>query len=150
MGKITVQNVSTATVIISDDSTERRFRRELTPGRVATLEKEDYENLMFNPGFVNLVKAHYIKLDGVSEEEAVEVHNEKVYDVGMINDFFDKKDYTGFANFLPNATMAEKDTTVELAVKKGITNPAFVGLIKKYCGVDVISAISFKHQAEEK
>lgn len=150
MEKITVQNISTATVIISDDSTENRFRRELIPGRTATLEKSVYENLMFNPGFVNLIKAHYIKLEGVADEEAVEVQEKNVFDVNAINNFFDNKDYSGFASFLPTATMAEKDTAVELAIKKGITAHAFVDLIKKYCGVDVISAINFKHQAEEK
>lgn len=148
MGNITVKNVSTATVIINDEV--NRFRRELVPGRTIPLENEQYEELMFNPGFVNLIKSHYIKLDGVEEDKAVELDEEKVYEVSDINKFFDTKDYTNFAKFLPNATMAEKDTVVELAVKKGITDNAFTALIKKYCGVDVISAINFKHQAEEK
>ena len=34
-------------------------------------------------------------------------------------------------------------------VDNDITDNAFTALIKKYCGVDVISAINMKHQAEE-
>ena len=63
---------------------------------------------------------------------------------------FEKKDYSKFAKFLPNATMAEKDTVVKLAVDNGITDGGFTALIKKYCGVDVISALNIKRQAEEK
>jgi hypothetical protein len=63
---------------------------------------------------------------------------------------FDKNDITGFAKFIPNATESEKDSVVKIAVDKGITSPAFVALIKKYCDVDIINAINMKHQAEEK
>ena len=58
----------------------------------------------------------------------------------------------GLANtsFIPNATDAEKESTVNLAVEHKITNSGIVGLIKKYCGVDVIQAIAVKHDAEEK
>ena len=62
----------------------------------------------------------------------------------------DNADVTAFAKFIPHATSAEKESAVQLAVDKGITNGAIVALLKKYCGVDVISAINAKHQAEEK
>lgn len=146
MGRITLKNISTATVNIVSD----RFRRELVPGRVIPIKREDYDNLMFDPGFNNLVKGHYIKIDGVSEEEAVVMPEEKVYDVAAIKKMLDTKDYTGFANFMPNASMAEKDTVVKLAVEKGITDGAFTALIKKYCNVDVVSAFDIKRKSEEK
>jgi hypothetical protein len=146
MGKITLKNISTATVNIISD----RFRRELVPGRTIVIKREDYDNLMFDPGFNNLVKGHYVQIDGVSDEEAVVAPEEKIYDVAAIEKMLDTKDYTGFAKFLPNATMAEKDTVVKLAVDKGITDGAFTALIKKYCNVDVVSAFDIKRKSEEK
>ena len=146
MGKITLKNISTATVNIVSD----RFRRELVPGRVVPINQSIYEDLMFDPGFNNLVKGHYIKVDGISEEEAVVTPEEKVFDVAAIEKMFDTKDYSSFAKFMPTATMAEKDTVVKLAVDKGITDGAFTALIKKYCNVDVVSAFDIKRKSEEK
>lgn len=146
MGKITLKNISTATVTVVSD----KFRRELVPGRVVPISQSIYEDLMFDPGFNNLVSGHYIRVDGVADDEAVAPVEENVFDVAAIAQMFDTKDYTAFAKFIPNATMAEKDTAVQLAVDKGITDGGFTALIKKYCGVDVISAFNIKHQAEEK
>lgn len=146
MGKITLKNVSTATVNVVSD----KFRRELAPGRVVPISQSIYEDLMFDPGFNNLITGHYIRIDGVEEENAVVESTGDVFDVAAIDDMFEKKNYTAFAKFIPNATMAEKDTVVKLAVDKGITDGGFTALIKKYCGVDVISAFNIKHQAEEK
>ena len=123
MGKITLKNISTATVNIVSD----KFRRELVPGRTVPISQSIYEDLMFDPGFNNLVSGHYIRIDGVENDTAVVI-----------------------AKFLANATMAEKDTVVKLAVDNGITDGGFTALIKKYCGVDVISALNIKRQAEEK
>ena len=61
-----------------------------------------------------------------------------------------KGDVTAFAKFIPNATEAEKESAVTLAVEHKITNAGIVALIKKYCDVDVIKAIAAKHDAEEK
>ena len=61
-----------------------------------------------------------------------------------------ENDVTKFAKFIPNATEAEKESAVTLAVEHKITNAGIVALIKKYCDVDIINAISIKHDAEEK
>lgn len=146
MGKITLKNVSSATVNIVNG----KFRRELVPGREVPIDHETYDDLMFDPGFNNLVKGHYIKITGISEEEAVVSPEENIYDVSMISKMFDNKDYTGFAKFIPTATAAEKETAVKLAVDKGITDNAFTALIQKYCNVDVVSAFDIKRKSEEK
>lgn len=146
MEKITLKNISTATVNIVSD----KFRRELMPGRIVPISRAVYEDLMFDPGFNNLLVGHYIRVDGVSKDNAVVEDDSEIFDVAAINKMFDSKDYTTFAKFLPKATAAEKDTVVKLAVDKGITDGGFTALIKKYCGVDVISAFNIKHQAEEK
>lgn len=150
MSKITVKNISSANLVII--APNLRFRRELVPGRTIPLTSEEYEELSFDSGFAALLNGHYIRLDGVPEEEQmVTVDNaDKIYDVSTIAKILDEGDITSFAKFLPTAAQAEKDTVVKLAVEKGITNSGFTALIKKYCGVDVISAINFKHQAEEK
>ena len=61
-----------------------------------------------------------------------------------------KNDVTAFAKFIPTATAAEKESAVNLAIQHKITNNAIVALIKKYCDVDIINAISVAHDAEEK
>ena len=146
MGKITLKNISTATVNIVSD----KFRRELVPGRTVPISQSIYEDLMFDPGFNNLVSGHYIRIDGVEDDNAVVINESPIFDVEVVKEMFEKKDYSKFAKFLRNATMAEKDTVVKLAVDNGITDGGFTALIKKYCGVDVISALNIKRQAEEK
>ena len=149
MKNLTVKNISTATVLLVAPNI--RFRRELAPGRVVPLTEEEYEELSFDTGFASLLNSHYIKLNGVNEgEEVNEVQgSERIFSAEEIAKMFDKMDVTGFAKFIPTAAEAEKETAVKLAIEKGITNTGFTALIKKYCGVDVISAINMKHQAEE-
>lgn len=145
MEKIMLKNISTATVYVVSD----RFRRELVPGRAVPISRAVYDDLMFDPGFINLVEGHYVKITGVEEDKAVIENEQNVFDFEMIAKMFDEKDYVGFAKFIPTATAAEKDSVVEIAVKKGITDNGFTALIKKYCDVDVIAAINHKHLAEE-
>lgn len=145
MEKIMLKNISTATVYVVSD----KFRRELVPGRAVPISRAVYDDLMFDPGFINLVEGHYIKVTGVEEDKAVIENEKNVFDFEMIAKMFDEKDYVGFAKFIPTATAAEKDSVIELAVKKGITDNGFTALIKKYCNVDVIAAINHKHLAEE-
>lgn len=145
MEKIMLKNISTATVYVVSD----RFRRELVPGRSVPISRAVYDDLMFDPGFINLVEGHYVKITGVEEDKAVIENEENVFDFEMIAKMFDEKDYVGFAKFIPTATAAEKDSVIEIAVKKGITDNGFTALIKKYCNVDVIAAINHKHLAEE-
>ena len=146
MNKISIKNISTATVTIVSDN----FRRELVPGREVPINRNVYEDLMFDPGFNNLLEGHYIVVNGLQEDEMVNAPQTEVYDVATINKMFDDKDYTTFAKFIPTATMSERDTVVKLAVDKGIVDGGFTALIKKYCDVDIVSAINQKHQAEEK
>ena len=145
---ITIKNVSSSDVAILLPGVN--FNRTFTPGRVVTVTREVYDELCNDPGTLALIRGHYIKVDGVEDDERVEEETSPVYDVAAINEMFDKNDITKFAKFIPNATAAEKETVVKLAVDKGITSPAFTMLIKKYCDVDIISAINMKHQAEEK
>ena len=138
---ITIKNMSSSMVSLYVPSI--RFNRELPPGRVVPLSKEEYEELMYDSGVLALINGHYLKVIGV-------VETSPAFDVAAINAMFEKNDITGFAKFIPHATEAEKETVVRLAVDKGITSPAFVALIKKYCDVDIINAINIKHQSEEK
>ena len=146
MGKITLKNISTATVSVVCD----KFRRELAPGRIVPITREIYDELMFDPGFNNLLIGHYVYVDGIEEDKAVTESEKNVFDVDAINQMFENKDYVSFAKFLPTATSAEQETVIKLAIDKGITDNGFTALINKYCGVDVISAFNIKHQSEEK
>lgn len=144
---IKLKNVSTALVSIYAPSV--KFNRELMPGRVIPITEEEYEELTFDPGFMSLVNGHYIKIEGVEEEKAVEVV-ENVVEADEIERMLVENDITAFAKFIPNATSAEKESAVTLAVEHKITHAGIVALIKRYCDVDIISAIAAKHEAEEK
>lgn len=146
MDKVTIKNVSYATVSLYVP--EIKFNRTLAPNRTIAIDKDTYDELTFDSGFAALVRNHYIAVSGVEEDEAVEVVK-NVYDVQAISDMLESKNITAFANFIPTAAPAEKETAVQLAVEKGITHPGFVELIKKYCDRDIISLINMKHQAEE-
>ena len=98
---------------------------------------------------MNLVNMHYIKINGVSEEEAILPPEEVVTSKDEIAKMLDNEDITAFAKFITNAAPAEKETVVDLAVAKKITHSGFVSLIKKYCGRDVIDLIHTQHQEED-
>lgn len=147
MDKITIKNISSANVVLSFE--DLKFRRELTPGRSVTLDHEMYNEMTFDPGFNSLVEEHYLKVEGLDEDEHIAADSSSVFDRAALAEMLDKQDITAFAKFIPAAAPAEKETVVQLAIEKRITNNAIVALIKKYCDVDIISAIHMQHQAEE-
>lgn len=148
MKNLKLKNISSANVVVVAPNI--RFRRELAPGRVVTLTPEEYDELSFDSGFSALLNSHYITVQGIDDDGAVEVMNAaNTFELADIEKMLDTLDITAFAKFLPTAAEAEKETTVKLAIDKGITNGAFTALIKKYCGVDIIGAINMKHQAED-
>ena len=144
---IRIKNISTS--LVSLYAPNIHFNRELMPGREIPVSEEEYEELTFDTGFMSLVTGHYLKILGVEEEKAVEVV-EDVFEASEIEQMLVKNDVTKFAKFIANATDAEKDSAVTLAVQHKITNAGILALIKKYCEVDVIQAIAAKHDAEEK
>ena len=144
---IKIKNASTSLVSLYVPAI--KLNRELTPGRTITITEEEYDELTFDPGFMALVNGHYIVIEGVeADKQVAEVG--PVFDASHIQKMLLDNDVTAFAKFIPNATDAEKDSAVTLAVEHKITNSGIVALIKKYCGVDVINAINMKHDAEEK
>ena len=148
MDKVTLKNISSARVIISlPDS--RFLRRDLMPGRSVAVEREEYDELMNDPGFDGLLKDHYIRVSGLEEEDIVATSAENTaLDVSEISKMLDSLDVTAFAKFIPHAAQAEKDTVVKLAVEKNIVHPAFVKLIQQYCDVDIMNAINVQHQLQ--
>lgn len=147
MSKITIKNISSATVTIA--APDIRFRRELVPGRTVPVSREEYDDLSFDTGFNNLIRGHYIRIDGLEEDEQTS-DMKNTYDAAEIGKMLDDHDVTAFAKFIPDAAPAEKETAVALAIEKKIIDNGIIALIKKYCNVDVIQAINMKHLAEEK
>ena len=144
---IRITNVSTSLVSLYVPAI--KLNRDLVPGRTINITPEEYEELTFDAGFNSLVRGHYIKVDGIKENEQVEVVT-NVVDAKTIENMLLKGDVTAFAKFIVNATESERESAITLAVEHKITNGGINALIKKYCGVDVINAISMKHDAEEK
>jgi len=149
MSKITLKNISSATVVVGSPNSNVKSR-SLAPNRVITLTPEEYEDLMYEPGVQNMIRGGYIKISGVEEERAVIESPANVLERDAIIKMIDKKDYASFAKYIKVATSAAKDTIVQYVVENNITDNAFTALIKTYCDVDVIQAIAVKHQAEEK
>jgi len=149
MAKITLKNISSATVVIGTSDGAMRSR-SLAPNRVITLTPTEYEDLMYEPGVQNMIRGGYIKIDGVAEDRAVIETPTNVMSRDEIIKMLNNRDITAFANYIKIAPSAAKDTIVQYVVENNITDNAFTALIKKYCGIDVIQAISVKHQAEEK
>ena len=146
MEKVTITNISNATVSLFVP--EIKLNRELVPGRSIVIEKDMYNDLVFDTGFNSLINGHYLKVEGLEEDEKVEVEL-PTYSRADISKMLDELDITAFAKFIPTAAPAEKETVVDLAVEKGITHSAIVQLIKKYCGRDIIDLINMRHQEEE-
>ena len=144
---IKIKNVSTSLVSLYVPSI--KLNRELTPGRAIPVSQEEYEELTFDSGFMALVNGHYVVIEGVEEERQV-ANVGPVFEAGKIEKMLLENNVTAFAKFIPNATEAEKESAVTLAVEHKITNAGIVALIKKYCDVDIINAINMKHDAEEK
>jgi len=144
---IKLKNIGSSTVIVV--LPDLRFRRELKPGREIPITDEEYENMTFDTGVNTLVRNHFIQFSGVDEDKQMIDADEKVYDAATIRKMLETQDITSFAKFIPTAAPAEKDTVVKLAVELGVTNSGFVTLIKKYCDVDVISAINTQHLVNE-
>ena len=144
---IKIKNISTSLVSLYVPNIH--FNRELMPGREIPVSQEEYEELTFDTGFMSLVSGHYVKITGVEEEQAVEVVDD-VFEASEIEKMLVNNDVTAFAKFIPHATDAEKESAVTLAVEHKVTNAGIVALIKRYCDIDVISAIAAKHDAEEK
>ena len=144
---IQVKNISTCVVSLFAPGV--KLNRELIPGRTIPLTQEEYDELQYDVGFNALLNGHYIKLLGIDEDKQVEVIS-NVVEASEIEKMLVEGNVTAFAKFIPHATSAEKDSAVTLAIEHKITNSGIVALIKKYCDVDVIYAISVKHDAEEK
>ena len=144
---IKIKNVSTSMVSLYVPAI--RLNRELTPGRAIPVSEEEYEELTFDTGFMALVNGHYIVIEGISEDQQV-ADVGPVFDASHIEKMLVNNDVTAFARFIPNATESEKESAVTLAIEHKITSNGIVQLIKKYCDVDIINAISVRHDAEEK
>ena len=149
MSRITLKNISSATVVVG--STNGNIKtRSLAPNRVITLTPEEYEDLMYEPGVQNMIRGGYIKIDGVEEEREVIETPSNVKEKDEIIKMINNRDITAFAKYIKIAPSAAKDTIVQYVVDNNITDSAFTALIKTHCGIDVINAIAVKHQAEEK
>lgn len=154
MSSIQIKNISSATVVIT--APDVRLRRELVPGRVIPLTQEEFEELSFDPGMQNLLRAGYLQVKGTDAEtkqvvkDTVQQAEEgSTLTVEEIRKIYEEKNVTKFAQVISKASPATRDSLVKLAVEMDVTLPAFTSLIKKYCDVDVIQAIAYAHQAKE-
>ena len=138
---IKIKNISSSEVTIALH--DIRLRREIKPGFAMPFKEEEYEYLTFDTGFNTLIDGHYIKIMDASDAPVVE--SKEATDIKSI---LEKRDITAFAKFIPHATAAERDSVMKYAVELGIVDKPFAALIKQYCGVDIIDAVSKYHQSQ--
>ena len=145
---IKVKNISNYTIYVI--AADYNFHRKLNPGREISVTQEIYDELTFDLGFEKLVRGGALKVTGVNEEvsEVIDVPYETLTPA-EIKKIFEEKDYAKFTKAIQNASPATKESIVAVAVDNRISDNAFISLIKKYCGVNVIEAISIQVQVEE-
>jgi hypothetical protein len=78
----------------------------------------------------------------------LEVKEASIKEKNEIEEMMANRNIVAFAKYIPNASPAAKEVIVNYAVANNIVDNAFTALIKKYCDVDVINAISIKRQSE--
>lgn len=148
--KVTVTNMSSGKVVIISE--DYHFRRELAPGRTIPIPEEVFEELSFDDGFQNLITDGAIKINGLTEENEGMLRTlpeESTVPVNEIKQILEDRDITKFAKMIPVASEAARGVVVQYAIELNITEPAFCALIKKYCDVDIVNAITTKRQATE-
>lgn len=143
---ITVKNTSTASVTII--APDYNFRRELMPGRSIPLPQEVFDELSFDTGFQSMVSGGFIKISGVDTEGIFDAPKEDTEAI-EIDTIIKERNVTKFAKLIPTATPAVKDAIVKSMVANNVTDAAFTALVNKYCGVDVLQAITIARQSEE-
>lgn len=145
---IKVKNISSYTIYVV--APDFNFHRKLTPGREVIVSQEVYDELSFDLGFEKLVRGGSLKVTGVDEtaSEVIEVPFETL-SPAEIKKIYEEKDYAKFTKVIQKASPATKESMVSVAVEMRISDNAFVSLIKKYCDVNIIEAISVQVQAEE-
>lgn len=154
MSKFSIKNVSTANTVLVCENL--RFRRELAPNRsLNNLDQETFEELCAEPGIQVMIANGFLKVKADDEagqeiikESAAEADRE-VLSYDEVKEIFANKDYTKFTKTIANATPATKDNFVRAAVEMKIVDNGFTALIKKYCGVDVMQAITIDSQTEK-
>ena len=144
---VTIKNVSNAMVYIVFP--DLKIHRQLRPNQSFGVTAEDYDQMVYDPGFSSMMDEHYISVKAdATDKPKNAIPDSKIYDVDTIVKMYETKDYTNFTKFIRMAAPAEKDIAVQKAVDMKITDNAFVKLIKDYCGVDVINSINIEHQLQ--
>lgn len=139
---IRVKNIGSSMVTLI--APDYKFRRKLAPGRELPIQDEVYDELTFDPGFQTMVKIGFVQVSGVDTEksEVIEVEKNNILTREEIVKMFEENNITNFAKIIPHASDATKESIVSVAMEKRAVAPAFSSLIKKYCGVDLIQALS--------
>lgn len=151
MGKISIKNVSSATVVLTCENL--RFRRELTPNRQINVDAETYEELAFEPGNQVLISNGFLKITTEKEEDKELIEdtsstNYTVMSYDEVRKIYEDKDYSTFTKAIKDASQATKENFIKAAIDMNVVDNGFTALIKKYCNVDVIQAITLKRQTE--
>lgn len=153
MDKVILKNAGNGTLCLSYPNQNIKFRAVLLPNREVSISREDYEDILYDAGTLELIQnGALLVIEGEKKTRTLE---EAIVE--------DKKDADGIVlsreeviNLLQNGTIAQFTTAIrtassatresigQVAVELAIADGAHTELIKKYCGIDVIKALNLK------
>lgn len=144
--KVQIKNLSSYGVTINLPNV--RFRRSLNPYQSCTLPEDVFEEFNYDSGCREMVRAGAIKViteDPEIKEQIVEVP--AVVEVD-IKELLTEKTVSELNNVLKEASANLRSRIAEEAINLSVADLPRVTLIKKYCNVDVVEAISLQRSVE--
>ena len=89
MSKVKIRNIIDRTVILSDSNI--RFRREIRPNQVITMDSEKLDEAMSSIGVMNLFKRGFLRIEGEEEVKAeLEIFEDLGIDMEQNSHFYSK------------------------------------------------------------
>ena len=157
MSKVKVRNIIDRVVILSDSNI--RFRREIRPNQVITMDSEKLDEAMSSIGVMNLFKRGYLRLEGEDEAKAeLDIFEDLGIDMEQNSQFLSKEELiklmttgTDFAlkQAIENDPESRYPVIVAAALEADGLTMGKIELIKKITGLDIIKFRSQKQEFEK-
>ena len=157
MSKVKIRNVIDRTVILSDSNI--RFRREIKPNQVVTMDSEKLDEAMSSIGVMNLFKRGYLRVEASEEaKEELEIFEDLGIDMEQNGNFLSKEELihlmrTGtdyeFKKAIENDPETRFDTIIAAALEADGLTFGKMDIIKKITGQDVIKLRSQKQEFDK-
>jgi hypothetical protein len=157
MSKVKIRNIIDRAVILSDSNI--RFRREIRPNQVITMDSEKLDEAMSSIGVMNLFKRGFLRIEGEEEVKAeLEIFEDLGIDMEQNSHFLSKEELiklmstgTDFAlkQAIENDPESRYPVIVAAALEADGLTMGKIDIIKKITGRDIIKLRSQKQEFEK-